>query len=77
MPVVKSLMTSLRGRYGHKKGAHIYHAMEAEASGPFAPGKKHHSAHKLWAAKNGVEPITEKTKKKTPRRKTRGLLPKI
>ena len=71
MPIVKSLMTSLRGRYGAKKGERIYYAMEAEASGPFAPGAKHHDKHKMWAAKNGVEPIM-KGKKKAPRPKARG-----
>lgn len=73
MPIVRSLMTSLKGRYGNKKGERIYYAMEAEASGPFAPGAKHHDKHKAWAARTGVMPITKgKPKKKAPRPKTRG-----
>jgi hypothetical protein len=71
MPVVKSLMTSLRTRYGAKKGERIYYGMEAEGKGPFAKGNKHHDLHVAYAAKLGVKPI-ERTKK-TPRPKSRGL----
>lgn len=64
MPVVKSLMKSLRSRYGPQAGEDIYYKMEAEASGPFSPGNKHHADHRRWAKKNGVKPITTKRRKK-------------
>ena len=70
MPVVKALMSSLREKYGVKKGERIYYAMEAEGKGPFAKGNKHHDKHVAVANAAGVKPIERK--KKTPRPKTRG-----
>ncbi len=83
MPVIKSLMTSLRSRYGARKADRVYHAMEAEGSGPFAKGNKYHDLHVAYAEKLGVKPIERKKKathvartpkltKKTPRPKSRG-----
>lgn len=53
----RSLYLDLLNRYGAVEGARIYAAMQAEAKGPFAPGKKHHAAHVAWARDAGVEPI--------------------
>lgn len=71
MPVVKSLMGSLRKRYGVKQGASIYYAMEAEGLGPFAKGNKHHDKHVAYATKLGQKPIERSRKKqKQAKRKT-------
>ena len=71
MPIVKSLMKSLKSRYGAKRGESIYYAMEAEGSGPFKKGNKHHDLHVAYARKIGQLPVTT-PKKKAPRPKTRG-----
>lgn len=74
MPVVKSLMSSLRKKYGVKKGERVYYAMEAEGKGPFASGNKHHAKHVAVANKAGTKPIKrsrknqKQAKKKTPSR---------
>ncbi len=88
MPVVKSLMASLRSRYGAKKADRVYYAMEAEGKGPFAKGNKYHDLHVAYAEKLGQRPIerkatgkkkathvarTAKRTKKAPRPKPRGL----
>jgi len=70
MPVIKSLMKSLRNRYGATKAEAVYRGMEAEAKGPFAKGNKHHDLHVAYANKLGHKPIERKGK--TPRPKSRG-----
>lgn len=74
MPVVKSLMSALRGRYGAKKGERVYYAMEAEGKGPFAKGNKHHDLHVAYAQKLGAAPIERSRKPgtKKPRRRSSG-----
>jgi len=67
MPIVESLMLSLVRRYGKEKGQRIYYAMEAEGSGPFAKGAKHHDLHVAFAAKHGLSPNTAIRHKKKPR----------
>ncbi len=57
MPIVKSLMSSLTTRYGAHQGERVYHAMVAEASGPFRKGAKHHDEHVAFAQKLGMKPI--------------------
>lgn len=66
MPVVKSLMDNLVKRYGKEKGERVYYAMEAEGSGPFAPGAKHHDLHVTRSKKAGHGPTSAKAK---PRKK--------
>ena len=68
MPVVQSLMDSLVKRYGAEKGKHVYYAMEAEGSGPFAAGGKYRGLHEAFAKKNGVPP-TKGKKKPRPSKK--------
>lgn len=74
MPIVQKLMDKLVAQYGEKKGKQVYYAMEAEGSGPFAPGAKHHDMHEDFAARNGVPPISSKapSKKKPPASRKRG-----
>lgn len=62
MPIVKSLMKSLKDRYGDARGEQIYYAMEASGKGPFAPGAKYAHLHEEWAAKHGVKPIDGRRK---------------
>lgn len=69
MPVVQALMDNLVKRYGPDKGKQVYYAMEAEGSGPFAPGAKHHDLHVAFAAKNGVAPVAKGKKKPRPSKK--------
>ena len=57
MPIVKSLMTSLKTRYGPSRGERVYHAMVAEASGPFRKGAKYHDEHVAFSQKLGMKPI--------------------
>lgn len=71
MPVVQSLMDNLVRQYGEEKGQRVYYAMEAEGSGPFAPGKKHRQLHEDWAAKHGVAPVGGRKKKPGPPKKAR------
>lgn len=66
MPVVQSLMDNLVRQYGEGEGKRIYYSMEAEGSGPFAPGHKHRKLHEDWAAKNGVRPSAALRTKKKP-----------
>lgn len=54
MPIVQHLMDALVARYGAEKGKHVYYAMEAEGSGPFAVGAKYHNLHEAFAKKAGV-----------------------
>lgn len=65
MPVVKSLMDSLKARYGDE-AERVYYAMEAEGKGPFAPGAKYRGLHEDWAKKNGVRPSAALRTKKKP-----------
>jgi hypothetical protein len=69
MPIVEKLMDSLVARYGKDKGETVYYAMEAEASGPFGKGNKHHAEHLAWAEKHGVRPITSKKPRTSAKRK--------
>lgn len=69
MPIVESLMSSLKKRYGDDEGERVYYAMEAEGSGPFGPRGKHHQLHKDWAKRNGVKPLSSTKKKARPRKK--------
>lgn len=70
MPIVGSLMQSLVDRYGKERGERVYYSMEAEGSGPFAPGAKHRDLHEAWAKKNGVRPSQAiRSKKKAPPRR--------
>lgn len=66
MPIVKSLMTSLVERYGESRGNEVYRGMEAQGSGPFAPGGKYRELHEAWAKKNGVPPSQALRTKKKP-----------
>lgn len=63
MPIVQQLMDNLVKRYGKQRGERIYYAMEAEGTGPFAAGGKHHAMHEEFAAKRGHTPL--KGSKKT------------
>jgi hypothetical protein len=72
MPIVQHLMDSLVERYGQEKGRHVYYAMEAEGTGPFALGAKYHSLHEQFAKRAGVAPIdTPKPSKVRHPRKAR------
>ncbi len=68
MPVVKSLMDNLVKRYGKERGERIYYAMEAEGSGPFAKGAKHHAAHVERSKKAGHGPTSAKSKARKKKR---------
>lgn len=74
MPVIKSLMASLRKRYGATKAEKIYYGMEAEGKGPFAKGNKYHDLHVAYAEKLGLKPIERKkpTRSKKPHRRRKG-----
>lgn len=60
MPVVQSLMDNLVRQYGAAKGRSVYYAMEAEGSGPFAKGGKHHDLHVAFTQRNHVPPIGDR-----------------
>ena len=68
MPIVQKLMTSLKARYGDYEGERIYYAMEAEGTGPFGKGKKHHDLHLAFLERNGVRPLDTKKPRSSKRK---------
>jgi len=61
MPIVRSLMDALTGRYGLVEGENVYYSLEASGRGPFAKGAKYHALHLKWAEETGVPPATPST----------------
>lgn len=66
MPIAQQLMDALTNRYGQGRGKQVYYAMQAEGSGPFAPGGAFRKLHEQWAEENGV-PYSHATRTKKPR----------
>lgn len=61
MPIVRSLMDALTGRYGLVEGENVYYSLEASGRGPFAKGRKYHDLHLKWAEASGVPPASPST----------------